>query len=162
LRFRRKPHSSALQVWACQTALQEAGISSKGSFSMSNANGAIALSPYVYLYGRVAEALEFYETVFGGSYEIVMRDERGMISHATFAGPGFTLMFSDGGSQRTVDPSDGNVSLQLAAADASKARNIYEALADGGYVKVPFGTQPWGGVLGVVHDRYGTEWIVTG
>jgi PhnB protein len=128
---------------------------------MSTVNGAIALSPYVYLYGRVAEALDFYKAVFGGSYDVVMRDDRGMISHATFAGPGFTLMFSDGGSQRAIDPNDGNVSLQLAAPDAAKARDIYDALADGGKVKVAFAKQPWGGVLGVVHDRYGTEWIVT-
>jgi PhnB protein len=128
---------------------------------MSTPNGAIALSPYVYLYGRVAEALEFYQTVFGGTYDVIMRDERGMISHATFAGPGFTLMFSDGGSQRAVNPNDGNVSLQLAAADTEKARSIYDALVDGGSVKVPFAAQLWGGVLGVVHDRYGTEWIVT-
>jgi PhnB protein len=128
---------------------------------MSTVNGAIALSPYVYLYGRVAEALDFYKAVFGGSYDIVMRDDRGMISHATFAGPGFTLMFSDGGSQRAIDPNDGNVSLQLAATDAAKAHVIYDALADGGKIKVAFAKQPWGGVLGVVHDRYGTEWIVT-
>jgi PhnB protein len=128
---------------------------------MSTVDTPIALSPYVYLYGRAAEALEFYQTVFGGTYEVVMRDDRGMISHATFAGPGFTLMFSDGSSQRAVDSSEGNVSLQLAAADAEKARSIYDALIDGGSAKVPFATQPWGGVLGVVHDRYGTEWIVT-
>jgi PhnB protein len=128
---------------------------------MSIANGAIALSPYVYLYGRVAEALEFYETVFGGTYDVIARDDRGMISHATFAGPGFTLMFSDGASQRAVNPNDGNVSLQLVAADTEKARSIYDALVDGGSVKVAFAAQPWGGVLGVVHDRYGTEWIVT-
>ncbi len=128
---------------------------------MLTVDGAIFLSPYVYLYGRAAEALEFYQSVFGGTYEIVMRDDRGMISHATFAGPGFTLMFSDGASQRAVNPNDGNVSLQLAAPDAEKARSIYNALLDGGNVKVPFAPQPWGGVLGVVHDRYGTEWIVT-
>jgi PhnB protein len=128
---------------------------------MPTANGAIALSPYVYLYGRTAEALDFYKNVFGGTYDVVMRDDRGMISHATFAGPGFTLMFSDGASQRAVDPTDGNVSLQLAAADAEKARSIYDALRDGGNVKAPFAAQPWGGALGVVHDRYGTEWIVT-
>ncbi len=128
---------------------------------MLTVNTEIALSPYVYLYGRVAEALEFYRTVFGGTYDVVMRDDRGMISHATFAGPGFALMFSDGASQRVVNPNDGNVSLQLAAANSEKARNIYDALIDGGSAKVPFAAQPWGGVLGVVHDRYGTEWIVT-
>jgi PhnB protein len=128
---------------------------------MSTINGSVALSPYVYFYGRAAEALEFYQSVFGGTYDVVMRDDRGMISHATFAGPGFTLMFSDGASQRTVDPNDGNVSLQLAAANAVEARSIYDALLNGGSAKVPFAAQPWGGVLGVVHDRYGTEWIVT-
>lgn len=128
---------------------------------MSEINGAIALSPYVYLYGRVAEALEFYKNVFGGTYDIVMRDERDAISHATFTGPGFMLMFSDGGSNKTVDPSEGNVSLQLAFADARAAREVYEALSADGHVKVAYGEQPWGGALGVVHDRYGTEWIVT-
>lgn len=128
---------------------------------MSTVSGAIALSPYVYLYGRVAEALEFYKGIFGGSYDVVMRDDRGMISHATFSGPGFTMMFSDGGSQHAVDPNEGNVSLQLAAANAEIARHLYDALRDGGNVKVPFATQSWGGVLGVAHDRYGTEWIVT-
>jgi PhnB protein len=70
-------------------------------------------------------------------------------------------MFSDGATQRQVNPNEGNVSLQLAAAKATEARDVFEALSDGGNVKVPFATQPWGGVLGVLHDRYGTEWIVT-
>lgn len=129
---------------------------------LSSTEDAIALAPYVYLYGRTAEALEYYRDIFGGTYHIALRDEESdMIHHAAFAGPGFTLMFSDGGSKRGVDPNAGNVSLQLAIGNVESARRIYEALRDGGSVKAPFETQPWGGSLGVVHDRFGTEWIIT-
>lgn len=32
------------------------------------------LTPFVYFYGRCAEALEFYKKALDGDYEIVMRD----------------------------------------------------------------------------------------
>ena len=32
---------------------------------------ATQLVPYIFLYGRCEEALEFYESVFGGSYELM-------------------------------------------------------------------------------------------
>jgi len=121
----------------------------------------IALTPYVYLYGKAAEALEYYKAVFGGAYEVAMRGENDTISHAEFRGDGFKLMISDGGSKRSVDPNAGNVSLQLAIADREEARRIFDALRDGGGVKVPFEVQAWGGALGIVHDRFGTEWIIT-
>jgi PhnB protein len=45
--------------------------------------------------------------------------------------------------------------------DAAAGERVFNALADGGHIKVPFENASWGGHLGVVHDRFATEWIVT-
>jgi PhnB protein len=121
----------------------------------------VALAPYVYLYGKTQEALEFYKNVFGGSYEIIMRGQDGSISHSELKASSFTLMLSDGGSKRDVDPDAGNVCLQLRIGDAAEAKTVFDALSNGGAEKVPFEAQPWGRSLGVVNDRFGTQWIIT-
>jgi PhnB protein len=70
-------------------------------------------------------------------------------------------MASDGGEARTLDPNEGNVSLTLTVPDDHEARRVFNALCDGGRVKQAFKASDWGGLFGVVQDRFGTEWIVT-
>jgi uncharacterized protein len=118
------------------------------------------LEPFVYFYGRCAEALEFYKNALGGSYEIGMRDGD-TIQYATFTAPGISLKVSDGMSRRNVDPDEGNVSLALNHPDAKRASEIFTALSDGGKAVTPFGDAQWGGKFGALHDRFGTEWFVT-
>jgi uncharacterized glyoxalase superfamily protein PhnB len=89
-----------------------------------------------------------------------MRDKRGMVSHVTFTGPGRTLMFSDR-SSASCRPEGPKRFAPAFGRRREKSAQLYDALLDGGGAKVPFPAQPWGGTLGVVHDRYGTEWIVT-
>jgi uncharacterized glyoxalase superfamily protein PhnB len=118
------------------------------------------LMPFVYFYGRCAEALEFYKKALGGDYEIRVRDGDA-IQYATFTAPGISLKCSDGMTRRAVDPDAGNVSLQLEHPDAGRAAEIFSALADGGKVTTPFDDAQWGGKFGSVQDRFGTEWYVT-
>ena len=117
------------------------------------------LAPFVYFYGRCAEALEFYKKALGGSYEIAAR-EGDRIQYATFTAPGISLKASDGAATRTVDPDEGNIIMALNPPDAKRASEIFNSLADGGKVATPFGDARWGG-LGALHDRFGTEWFVT-
>lgn len=131
------------------------------------------LAPYFYFYGRCEEALEFYRSVFGGSYEVVMRnsetsfaehmppDFQNKISHSQFNGPGFVFMASDGPESRPLNPDEGNVSLSLAMPDPKDAARVFEALSEGGHVRVPLEDASWAGKLGVLQDRFATEWIIT-
>lgn len=130
------------------------------------------LEPYIYFYGRCEEALEFYKNAIGGTYELnrfegspmaeqMPANLRNKIMHATFKGDGFTFMASDGDLSKSVDPEAGNVSLSLGIADPAQAQRVFEALAEGGNVKMPFADAFWGGKFGVLVDRFGTEWMVS-
>lgn len=130
------------------------------------------LEPYIFFYGRCEEALEFYKSAIGGTFELsrfegspmaeqLPADKRDKIMHATFKGDGFTFMASDGDLSKTLDPDAGNVSLSLGIEDAAKAESVFNALAQGGKVTMPFAQAFWGGKFGTVVDKFGTEWMVT-
>ncbi len=130
------------------------------------------LEPYVFFYGRCEEALQFYKSAIGGDYELnrfegspmadqVPPDFRNKVMHATFKGRGFSFMASDGQPGKTVDPEAGNISLSLATDDRAEAQRVFDALAQGGKVTMPFADVFWGGRFGQVVDRFGTEWMIT-
>lgn len=130
------------------------------------------LEPYVFYYGRCEEALEFYKSAVGGTYELsrfegspmadqVPAESRQKIMHATFKGDGFSFMASDGDVSKAVDPEAGNISLSLGIDDAAQAERAFNALGQGGTVKMPFAQAFWGGKFGVLVDRFGVEWMVS-
>jgi PhnB protein len=137
----------------------------------TNANGAMELKPFIYLYGRAEEALEFYKAALGGAYTVMARNPAGdprikdptwvgKISIAEFTAPGIAFDLSDGGGPKVFDPDDGNVILSLRVPSAERAEQIFTTLGDGGAVVVPFGDAPWGGKFGHVRDRFQLEWFV--
>ena len=129
------------------------------------------LKPFIYLYGRTEEALEFYKTALGGEYTIVQRNSAngdprldpsfvGKVSYAEFSAPGISFALSDGAGPKTIDPDQGNIILSLRVPSADRAAEIFGALADRGAVVVPYADSPWGGKFGHVRDRFQNEWFV--
>lgn len=52
--------------------------------------------------------------------------------------------------------------LTLSYGDVSDAERVFNALSDGGTVTMPFQEQFWAERAGMLVDRFGTPWIVTG
>jgi PhnB protein len=108
-----------------------------------------------------------------GSYTVLQRNPesgfddrlspefRGKVSAARFVSDAAVFMASDGGHARTVDPNEGDISLTLTVPDPTEAERVFDALCDGGHAKQAFGPSSWGGLFGIVRDRFATEWIVT-
>lgn len=133
---------------------------------------ATQLVPYLFLYGRAAEALEFYKGVFGGSYEMMRVSDSPVaaqmppeaansVMHASFTGDGVAFMVSDGREVKTVDPDAGNISLALQYDDGARGERIFNALSEGGKVSQPIDKAFWGGRFGMLVDKFGTEWMMT-
>ena len=130
------------------------------------------LEPYIFFYGRCAEALAFYQRALGGTYEVTLIRDSPMrehlpperhaaVMHASFTAPGVSFMASDGRDQKKIDPDEGNISLSLGADDAAEGDRVFAALANGGTVVMPLEDASWGARFGIVHDRFGIEWMVT-
>ena len=133
---------------------------------------ATQLVPYLFLYGRCEEALEFYKSVFGGNYEMMRVKDTPMASemppesansvmHASFTADAIVFQAADGRGVKPVDPDAGNISLSLSLDDAARGERIFNALAAGGTVGMAIDTAFWGGRFGMVTDKFGTEWLVS-
>jgi PhnB protein len=133
---------------------------------------ATQLVPYLFLYGRCEEALEFYQGVFGGSYELMRVADTPMASemppgsgnrvmHASFTADGIAFMASDGQDTKPVDTDTGNISLALSFDDGARGERIFNALAAGGTIGMPIDKAFWGGRFGMLTDKFGSEWMVT-
>jgi PhnB protein len=129
------------------------------------------LKPYIFFYGRCDEALGFYKKVLGGDFELQRVKDSPMagempgsgdrVMHASFNAPGVAFFASDGRDTKAVDPDEGNISLALDAKDDAEGDRVFNALAEGGKITMPLGDAFWGGKFGMVHDRFGVEWMMT-
>ena len=130
------------------------------------------LVPYIFFYGRCEEALEFYKSVFGGSYEAMRVSDSPMASemppgagnsimHASFTADGVAFMASDGQDVKPVDTDAGNISIGLSFEDGAEGERVFNGLAAGAKVQRAIEPAFWGGRFGMLTDKFGTEWMVT-
>ena len=126
------------------------------------------LNPYISFDGNARSAMEFYESVLGGTLTVNTFGEQGgdagpaadKIMHAMLETPsGFTLMGAD--TPPGVEHAPGNnISVSLSGDNADELRGYWEKLSAGGTVTVPLEKQMWGDEFGMCLDRFGIMWMV--
>ncbi len=126
------------------------------------------LNPYVSFNGDAREAMEFYQSVFGGNLTMNTFGEYGAqdspdadkIMHAQLETErGFTLMASDTPSGMDYTPGN-TIAVSLSGDDGDELRRYWEQLSAGGTVSVPLEKQMWGDEFGMCVDRFGVPWMV--
>jgi len=127
------------------------------------------LNPYLGFRDNARQAMEFYQTVFGGDLTVsTFRDfhasedpaELDKVMHSALETPtGFNLMASD--TPNTMDYKPGNTySVSLSGEDETELRGYWDKLADGGAVTLPLEKAPWGDSFGMCVDKYGVAWMI--
>ena len=128
------------------------------------------ISPYLNFNGRCSEAFAFYAKTLGGTItftqtfgESPMKDTvpsewRDKVMHTTLTIENQQLMGSDAPPPHYAAPQGMTVSLQLAS--PQEGERIFNALAEGGQVRMPFGQTFWSAGFGMVVDRFGIPWMV--
>lgn len=128
----------------------------------------VSLSPYLNFNGRAAEAMRFYQSVFGGDLTIQTFGEAGVAQddaqkdltmHAELTSGDITLYASDGRPGTEVIFGD-NVHLSLQGPDTNVLTGFFEGLSAGGKIDTPLAKQFWGDTFGMLTDRYGVHWMV--
>jgi len=125
------------------------------------------LNPYISFKDNAREAMEFYQSVFGGQLDVSTFGEFGSegaeangVMHANLETPsGFTLMASDTPEGMPYEPGS-SISVSLSGDDSDELRGYWEKLADGGSVTMPLEKQMWGDEFGMVTDKFGISWMV--
>lgn len=130
---------------------------------------ATRLNPYLGFQNDARQAMEFYQSVFGGDLTVstfaelqASEDpaEQDLIMHAQLETPaGYTLMGSDTPSGMEFRPGT-NYSVSLSGDDDAELRGYWEKLSDGGTVLEPLVEAPWGDSFGMCIDKFGVKWLV--
>jgi PhnB protein len=126
------------------------------------------LNPYLNFDGNARQAVEFYQSVFGGDLVVNTFAEFGApdspdadkIMHGQLETPsGYTLMVSDTAEGMEFNPG-GNITISLSGDDTDELRGYFEKLSDGGTVTMALEKQMWGDEFGMVSDQFGIAWMV--
>lgn len=129
------------------------------------------LNPYLNFRGSAREAMEFYQSVFGGELTLstfgdyqASEDpaEKDQIMHGQLeAEGGIVLMGADVPSALDLTPGD-NISVSLSGGpeDDATLRGYWDKLASTGTVTVPLEVAPWGDSFGMCVDSFGVRWLV--
>ena len=130
------------------------------------------LEPYLFFNGNCAEAMRFYEKALGGKLEMMMKASEAPgaaeksgnpdgILHACVVVDGRRLMASD---WMSPDPYPGmrGVSISLVYPTVEEAKRKFDVLVAGGRVNMPLEKTFWVEAFGMLVDKFGTSWMVSG
>ena len=130
---------------------------------------ATLLNPYISFRDTAKQAMEFYETVFGGELTLSSFGdfqasddpaEKDKIMHGQLTTPnGLVLMGADTPNRLEYNPGD-NFSISLSGDDEPELRGYWDKLAVDGAITQPLEKAPWGDSFGMLTDKFGISWLV--
>lgn len=136
--------------------------------------------PYLMFPGHAAQAFAAYAEIFGGTLETsrfsdippgagapeLPAEQRDWLHARLEAADGGVLMGSDAPPQ-FADPTEpdgqrqSGVSVAVSRPDPASARILFDRLAAGGDVTMPFGETFFAKGFGMCRDRFGTHWMIS-
>lgn len=130
--------------------------------------------PYLSFQGQCAEAFAFYGEVFGATpltspfsevpagegMPSLPPEQQNWLMHAQIETPDGVLMGADMPPQFGGVPQAG-VSIAVSRGDEAAGRALFEQLAAGGTVTMPYSPTFFAKGFGMCVDRFGTSWMVS-
>jgi len=131
------------------------------------------VEPYLFFEGRAEEAIEFYKKALGAEVAALLRYKDGpepsrpgmlppgsenKVMHSHIRIGDTSVMLSDG--QCGGRPSFQGFALTINARDEAEAERWFNALNDGGHVRMPLAPTFFSPKFGMVEDRFGLLWMV--
>lgn len=134
------------------------------------------VNPYLNFPGNTEEAFNFYKSVFGGEFLVVIRfsdtpeadkmaeHERGKIMHIALpiGTKGVILMATDALESTGQKLLNGNnFHLAIDTDSAKETDTLFKSLSAGGTVFVSPEKMSWGAYFGMCVDKFGIQWMVS-
>ena len=132
------------------------------------------INPYINFNGNAEEAFNFYKSVFGGEFAMIVRfkdmsspeytvaeSEANKIMHIALPIGKNILMANDvPESMGKVNEMENRSKIAVSAESKEEADKIFSGLSADGNIEMPIADSPWGSYFGMFRDKYGIEWMV--
>ena len=133
-----------------------------------------SLNPYLTFNVNCEEAFNFYRSVFGGDFQMIMRfsevpasepnpgkaEEDNRIMHIALPVGGDMLMGSDVPDAFGRVETASNFNISISADSREEADRLFNGLAAGGNGYMPMADAFWGSYFGMLTDKYGINWMI--
>ncbi len=132
------------------------------------------INPHINFNGNAEEAFNFYKSVFGGEFAVIMRfkdlsnpgyqvdeKEANKIMHISLPIGNNVLMANDVPEfMGRVNENENRSKISISAESKEEADRLFVGLSEGGKVEMPIADSPWGSYFGMFRDKFGIEWMV--
>ena len=131
------------------------------------------LNPYLNFNGNTETVFNFYKSVFGGEFSMVMRfkdtpgceempeTEQDGIMHIALPVGNNVIMGTDVPKSMPQVSAGTNISLCLSVDSRQEADRVFNALAEGGKVSMPLDDMFWGAYYGMLTDKFSIQWMIS-
>ncbi|MEO6812487.1 MAG: VOC family protein [Ginsengibacter sp.] len=133
-----------------------------------------AVNPYLNFNGNTEEAFNFYKSVFGGEFAMVMRFKEMPESEKMPAGDAEKIMhialpLKNGSILMATDALEcmgqtltagNNFYICISTESKEEGNKLFDALSAGGKVGMPYEKQFWGAWHGQFADKFGINWMI--
>lgn len=133
-----------------------------------------SIHPHINFNGNAQDAFDFYKSVFGGEFQMIVRfkdmasaefpvaeEEAEKIMHIALPIGANRLMGNDvPGFMGTVNEMENRSKIVIHPDSKDEADALFNGLSAGGSIEVPISDSPWGSYFGMFRDKFGIEWIV--
>jgi len=135
----------------------------------------LKVEAYLFFDGRCEEAVEFYRRAAGAEVIMSMRykdspephppgmvqpGSENKIMHASFKIGETRVMAADDCGPGAHKPKFDGFSLTITTPDEATAKKLFNALADGGKVRMPLTKTFYSPSFGMLTDRFGVGWMI--
>ena len=132
------------------------------------------INPHINFNGNAEEAFNFYKSVFGGEFAMIIRfkdmasaefpvaeKEADKIMHIALPIGKNVLMANDvPESMGRVNENENRSKISISAESKEEADKLFNGLSEGGNIEMPIADSPWGSYFGMFRDKFGIEWMV--
>lgn len=129
----------------------------------------INVTPHLNFRGNAREALEFYQTVFGGDLVVASYADMGNADPASadqvtwgqvVSDSGFHVMAYDVYPHLPYEQGKDPFFVSVRGTDADELQRYWDKLSEGAEVKQPLGPTQWAPLYGQLTDRFGITWVL--
>ncbi len=132
----------------------------------------VTINPYLNFKGNSEEALEFYQSVFGGelaihrfadapeTFKVPVSDLTKLMHVSLQIGNNFLMASDTMESMGNKFIKGNNFHISVNTDSKKEADRIFEALAEGGTVTMDLQDTFWGSYFGMLIDKFGIPWMI--
>lgn len=131
-----------------------------------------SLNTYLNFNGNTEEVFNFYRSVFGGEFAMLMRfgdtpgcenmpeTEKNGIMHIALPIGSSVIMGTDVPKSMEQVTAGTNMSISMNVGSREEADRVYNGLSAGGKATMPMNDMFWGDYYGMLTDKFKIQWMI--